>query len=148
MCFQEPAKINIVRRFSNLLSNGEFGHFFPLQRCELERPHIYRNVEAWSKGENEQITNYCRHTDICTHWPLYRICKNFPSETTIILKEESRKYFDCHNNNQGEKIWFPDISQIRLSSIIPIYPQITWVQHCSLRRIGCRHVVTNVWFGC
>ena len=67
MSFQEPAKINIVRSFRNASINGEFGHLCPFQRCKLERSHIYRNVEAWSKGENKLIINYGRHTDVCAH---------------------------------------------------------------------------------
>ena len=62
---------------SSSLSNGEGGQFFPLQRCQLEGPHLHRNVEVCSERENEQIINYCRHRDVFAHTPLYRICKNF-----------------------------------------------------------------------
>ena len=87
---------------SSSLSNGEDGQFFPFQRCQLEGPHLHRNVEVCSKRENEQIINYCRHRDVFAHKPLYRIYKNFINGK-MILTEKGRKYVHCHINEEERR---------------------------------------------
>ena len=130
---------------SSFLSNGEGGQFFPLQRCQLEGPHLHRNVEVCSERENEQIINYCRHRDVFPHSPLYRICKTYINGT-MILTEKMQEV--CSLSYQwGRKTWFPDTSQINVCSIIPIKPKMTRVQHSSLWSVGCRHVLSKVCLG-
>ena len=46
--FKQGVKINIVGNVSSILSNREVGQFLPL-KCQLERPHLHRNVDVWSK---------------------------------------------------------------------------------------------------
>ena len=123
LCLQQQVKINIVANVSSFKRNGEGGQSCPLQRCQLECPHIHRNVEVWSNRENEEIINYYGHRDVFPHWSLQRICKNFINGTTLILNKHSWNYFDHDNNDEKGKTWFHEISQINVCSIIPIQPQ-------------------------
>ena len=66
MCFPQQVKINIVETVNNFMSDGEGGQSFPLKRCHLESPHVSRNVEVWSRRENEEMVNYCRHRCLST----------------------------------------------------------------------------------